>query len=92
VRRTRGDDKELNRVFGQRLRELRKARRLSQEKLAELSGCHRNHISLMERGIWGASLYTVFQLAKGLDVPPGELVSEVAAKMEHQDQLPQEGG
>lgn len=36
-------------AFGQRVQELRKARNLSQEKLAELAGVHRTYIGMIER-------------------------------------------
>ena len=35
--------------FGQRVQEIRKARNLSQEKLAELAGVHRTYIGMIER-------------------------------------------
>jgi transcriptional regulator with XRE-family HTH domain len=63
------------------LRELRRERRLSQERLAELSGCHRNNISFLERGKQGPTLYLLMDLADALGVSPGDLVDRVRAKI-----------
>jgi len=41
---------EINKAFGEIVRNARKERKLSQEQLAELSGMHVNHISFIELG------------------------------------------
>lgn len=43
-------NKKLLADFGSRIRELRLARGLSQEQLAELTGFHRTYIGMIERG------------------------------------------
>lgn len=68
-------------AFGRLIRELRRERGLSQEKLAELSGCDRSYLSYIERGINSPSLSMVFQLAAGLGVRPSELVGRVEAEV-----------
>ena len=60
--------------FGRRLRELRKARDLSQEKLAELSGLERTYISQAEQGRRNTTLSTMQKLAAGLGIAPSELL------------------
>ena len=74
-------DKLIARVFGGVLRELRKARNLSQERLAELAGCHRTNISFLERGLQGPTLYLMHQLARVLDVPLTELARRVEIRV-----------
>ena len=49
------DSKTLRRKFGQKLRQIRRHHHVTQERLAELLGCSVEHISLLERGLTGAS-------------------------------------
>jgi transcriptional regulator with XRE-family HTH domain len=60
-------------AFGQRLRELRKSRRLSQERLAELAGLHRTYVSSVELGHRNVGLDNIYALAAALGVEPREL-------------------
>ncbi len=59
--------------FGKRIRQLRKEKGMSQEKLAEKSGLHNTYIGQIERGEKNASLETIEKLANGLDISVGEL-------------------
>lgn len=61
-------------VFGQRLRELRIARDLSQYALADLCGSHKPFISELERGVKVPSLTMILRLADALDCRVYELV------------------
>ena len=61
-------------IFGQRLRELRLARDLSQYALADLCGSHKPFISELERGVKVPSLTTILRLADALDCRVYELV------------------
>jgi transcriptional regulator with XRE-family HTH domain len=54
---------------GQRLRSIRKARKLSIRALAERSDLSVNTLSLIENGKTSPSVSTLYQLAKGLKVP-----------------------
>lgn len=56
------------------------AAELSQERLAERSGLHINTIGLLERGLRQPSLYTLFQLAKALDVAPTDFIQAISDK------------
>lgn len=69
-------EKELNRRlarFGDRVRILRLTERLSQEKLAEIAGVHRNYIGQLERAERNVGVATVFRIADALNVKPEEL-------------------
>jgi transcriptional regulator with XRE-family HTH domain len=59
--------------FGHRVRELRKARGLSQEELAELAGVHRTYMSSVERGERNVGLDNILAIAAALDVPASDL-------------------
>lgn len=63
--------------FGDRIRELRKSRGLSQEELAELAGLHRNYIGGIERGERNIALLNIVRLAKALGVSPSELLNGI---------------
>lgn len=60
-------------AFGERVRQLRQAKSLSQEQLAELAGLHRNYIGGIERGERNISLLNILRLAKALGITPTEL-------------------
>ena len=59
--------------FGQRIRELRKARSLSQEQLAELTGFHRNYIGMIERGERNPALVNIEIFANTFEISLSEL-------------------
>ena len=64
---------EILRLFGDRLRELRTERNLSQERLAELAGLDRNYIGQIERAERNVALVNIVRIAQALEVEPGEL-------------------
>ncbi len=68
-------------AFGLVLRELRKRKGLSQEKLAHESEIERNYISLLERGKNSASVKKVFQLAGVLGISVSEFMKMVEARI-----------
>ena len=59
--------------FGQRIRELRQDRGLSQEDLAESAGIHRTYMSSLERGLRNVGLDNILAIATALDVSPSDL-------------------
>lgn len=60
------------RLFGERIRAFRKARNLTQEKLAEMAGLHPTFVSEIETGKANPSLAKIFCLAQALKVKPVE--------------------
>jgi len=59
--------------FGQRVRDLRQARGLSQEELADAAGLHRTYVSSVERGQRNVGLDNILAIAVALGVPASEL-------------------
>ncbi len=59
--------------FGNRIRGLRKAQGLSQEKLAEKADMHYTYVGAIERGERNLSLSAIKKIAKGLQVNISEL-------------------
>jgi len=68
-------------AFGQVLREFRKERKLSQEKLGFESGLDRTFISHIERGQKQPTLLTIFQLSKALKISPTLFIASVEEKI-----------
>jgi len=63
------------REFGQRLREARAQRGLSQEALGEIAGYQDRYISNLERAERQPTLTTLVRLATALDVSVDDLLS-----------------
>ena len=61
-------------TVGDRVRELRQAKGISQEDLAEKAGLDRTYISSIERGKRNISLLNIERLAKALSVKPHQLL------------------
>lgn len=70
----------IARVFGAVLREMRTAKGLSQESLAERCGLDRTFISLLERGLRQPSLATLQRLSEGMGVTLSRLVADFEGK------------
>jgi transcriptional regulator with XRE-family HTH domain len=64
-------------LFGKQVKKLRIERHLSQEKLAEKCGYHRNQIGRIERGEQTVSFDGILQLSHGLAVAPSEIWKQV---------------
>jgi len=61
-------------AFGATLRELRRARGVTQEELALIGGFNRTYTSLLERGLRTPTLTVLFRLAEALSVGPCRVV------------------
>jgi transcriptional regulator with XRE-family HTH domain len=66
--------------FGQRVRELRKLKKMSQEELAYAAGLDRTYIGSVERGRRNISLMNILKIADALEVKPSLLLETFDAK------------
>lgn len=67
------EDIDYLKKFAQRVRTLREAQDISQEKLAERAGLHRTYIGMVERLERNPSLVCIYKIANGLGVHITEL-------------------
>jgi transcriptional regulator with XRE-family HTH domain len=67
---------EVKKAFGARLRQLRKAQKLSQEGVALKAGLDRSYVGQIERGESNLSLVNIRRIADALGVEVGELFAD----------------
>ena len=68
-----------SKAFGNRVREVRARKSLSQDDLSRATDVHSTAIGRMERGSREPRLTTILKLARGLEVKPGELIDDLDA-------------
>lgn len=78
---------EIAKFIGQRIRNYRTQQNLSQEKLAEMAGCHPTYIGQLERGEKNATLESVEKIASALNVPLSRLFEKLDDN-EQEDSIP----
>lgn len=74
--------------FGTRVRQLRKARGMSQEEVGEKADLHYTYVGGIERGERNPSLKSINKIAGALEVDIGELFTALY----HEDQDEEAGG
>ena len=68
---------DIAKIIGQRIRNYRTQKGLSQEKLAELAGCHPTYIGQLERGEKNATLESVEKIASAMDISLSEVFDKL---------------
>ena len=61
-------------AFGRRVREVRKGKGISQERLAEMAGIDRSYMGNIERGEKNITLKKAYEICDALDVEIQDLV------------------
>ena len=73
------DEKNL-RVLGGRIRRLRLAKGISQERLAELAGIHENHLRRVELGQANPTYLVLLRISDALEIALLELLAEAVPR------------
>ena len=81
---------DIVKILGQRIRNYRTAKGLSQEKLAELSGCHPTYIGQIERGEKNATIESIEKISAALDVSLSKLFEKLDTKEKNSRSIPLE--
>ena len=68
------NDNELRKRIADNLRQLRAKNRISQEKLAEISGVSKQHIYKIENELVKPSVEKLLQIAEALNVTVNDLI------------------
>ena len=80
----------LAKILGRRIRNYRTGLGLSQEKLAELAGCHPTYIGQLERGEKNATLESIDKIACSLNIPLSTLFENLGGASTSKRNLPLE--
>ena len=68
----------ITKLLGMRIRNYRTKQGLSQEKLAELSGCHPTYIGQIERGEKNATIESIEKIAIALNISLSTLFDKLS--------------
>lgn len=81
---------DIAKTLGQRIRNHRTAKGFSQEKLAELSGCHSTYIGQIERGEKNATIESIEKISTALNVSLSRLFEKLGAQENETRNIPLE--
>lgn len=83
--------REISEAVGAKIRQLRKAKAMSQEELALKSDLSPAYYGLVERGVKCPSVETIWKIAAGLGVSPSELLRTEAVPEEYREYVERVG-
>ena len=78
---------ELVKIIGQRIRNYRMGKGLSQEKLAEIAGCHPTYVGQLERGEKNATIESIGKIVGALDISMSQFFEGIGANC-HERNIP----
>ena len=78
----------IAKALGQRIRSYRITKGFSQEKLAELSGCHPTYIGQIERGEKNATVESIEKISTALNIPMSRLFEKIGGQEDEGNNIP----
>ena len=81
---------EIAKTVGQRIRNYRTQLGYSQEKIAELSGCHPTYIGQLERGEKNATLESIEKISNALGVTLSKLFEMIGGNEDNAKDIPRQ--
>lgn len=81
---------DIAKTLGKRIRNYRTHLGLSQEKLAELAGCHHTYIGQLERGEKNATIESVEKIANALNVSLSKIFEKLGDNDDEMRNIPLE--
>ena len=78
----------IAKILGQRIRSYRTGMHLSQEKLAELAGCHPAYIGQIERGEKNATIESIEKISTALNVSLSKLFENLGYQKDETRNIP----
>ena len=79
---------DIAKAVGQRIRNYRTQKGLSQEKLAELSSCHPTYIGQLERGEKNATLESIERITAALGITLSKLFEKLGVQEDDTKDIP----
>ena len=79
---------DLAKIVGQRIRNYRTQLGLSQEKLAELSGCHPTYIGQLERGEKNATIESIERISTAMSISLSRLFEKLEERQSEETNIP----
>ena len=80
--------RDIAKALGQRIRNYRTAQDLSQEKLAELAGCHPTYIGQIERGEKNATIESIEKISAALNISLSKLFENLGTGEDYSRNIP----
>lgn len=77
-------------IIGQRIRNYRVQKHISQEKLAELAGCHPTYIGQLERGEKNATVESFEKVCAALNISLSKLFEKLGDCQDEENNIPLE--
>ena len=81
---------DITKALGRRIRNYRVAKGLSQEKLAELAGCHATYIGQIERGEKNATIESIEKISAALNISLSKLFEKLDLQEDGAHSIPLE--